>query len=755
MADEKDLTDLEKLVKRVQDGEDHEKVFDHYMSHDAGRILPLHEAEEFRDLFFRRVKEVKPSVIRESTPLSRKVFLEEGMKLKPIELADQGFSLDFKKELGDSGGQGQVSKWVSERMSPYPSEAAIKIYHKATEDFQASMSTQFLGEVLFKELQTLRGINHPNVVQVYDGFKSKIIHTVDGEERIAYFVMSLVLEFVPGVDLREWVKVKRPKGCDVQETASLIGFYADVVGSITDAIKPALDDERVRSFAHADIKPSNILGFDLESDSLNLPKSKLADFGCALPDALDNRPSDGSQIGTPGFSAPEQAIAVKNSDWTRSATSDVFSLGMTFLALLCPTEEHITGTVFEENSEWNNLRKHLKHEAIERPEENSPFASIDRRLREGHTMPAQDEVEKAFKALHLPKLVDALIPEVDFRSRELRAILKQCLQIDPAKRIQHPAELANMLARWLRYEDPRLSKSGHRSKTSLRETIGVKLTRFKQRLLHWNLPSDHIILGGAWLSLGGLPLLAETLWLLTVSHLDLMTQAICTYLVLALLFISFVGQRLYWGMIRSRIKSSRVAVFTLARWFSMQAKEAALLRFRGWPPYFFIFISYAVTWGIARFWIGSDFVSDHHPIFSSKAEGMYIGDLAQMTCVFAIFSGLWAGYSMGEESEHTLRRLGWTVKIAVFLALFSTVAIWCYSPWYSMSTIKQAESFSGVVINGYHGLFLTALWVENFVWPIFGGQRNKFVDAQFANAAVRHEVFTASTKPHTGDAHTL
>ncbi|MBK9063804.1 MAG: protein kinase [Acidobacteria bacterium] len=132
-------------------------------------------------------------------------------------------------------------------------------------------------ERFLREARLVAGLEHPNVLPVYDYGSS----TVDGED-VSYLVMPLVA----GGSLKGRIAGPVPPPLAVSWLA---------------AIASALDHAHAKGILHRDIKPANVL-----MDSQNRPL--LADFGLARSsDATSGLTATGTVMGTPLYMAPEQA----------------------------------------------------------------------------------------------------------------------------------------------------------------------------------------------------------------------------------------------------------------------------------------------------------------------------------------------------------------------------------------------------------------------------------------------------------------
>jgi serine/threonine protein kinase len=146
-----------------------------------------------------------------------------------------------------------------------------------------------------EEARKLAGINHPNVLQVYE-----LVEKNDSD-------FYLVLQYVEGGTLGDLIR----EGRNFRETVPLLVPVAS-----------ALSVVHSHGIIHRDIKPANIL--------VQRPGKQpyLADFGLAIR-AADYLKSP-ERAGTPAYMSPEQVRGEKLID----GRSDVFSLGVILYELL-------------------------------------------------------------------------------------------------------------------------------------------------------------------------------------------------------------------------------------------------------------------------------------------------------------------------------------------------------------------------------------------------------------------------------------
>ena len=139
------------------------------------------------------------------------------------------------------------------------------------------------------EARAAGGLNHPNIVIIYDIGRS-------GD--LAYMAM----EFLEGRELKELIA-----GNELTPDRAL-----DIVAQVADGLAYAHSHEVV----HRDVKPANIM-------ILKDGRVKITDFGIARMRTADVRTQTGVVLGSPRYLSPEQVLG-KRCD----ARADIFSLGV-------------------------------------------------------------------------------------------------------------------------------------------------------------------------------------------------------------------------------------------------------------------------------------------------------------------------------------------------------------------------------------------------------------------------------------------
>ncbi len=168
------------------------------------------------------------------------------------------------------------------------------------------------------EAQSAAGLEHPNIVNVYD------VGTQNG----FYFI---VMEYISGITLKSYIEKKGR--LNYRETLS-----------IAIQVARGIQAAHSKNVIHRDIKPQNII---ISTDG----KVKVTDFGIARAASEDTIHSD--VMGSVHYSSPEQAR-----NGYVSNRSDIYSLGIVMY-------EMVTGRVpFDGDSAVEVAIKHLQDEMV-------------------------------------------------------------------------------------------------------------------------------------------------------------------------------------------------------------------------------------------------------------------------------------------------------------------------------------------------------------------------------------------------------
>ena len=157
-----------------------------------------------------------------------------------------------------------------------------------------------------REAQSAAGLNHPNIVAIYDTGEDLI-----GEGANQVSVPYIVMEFVDGVTLRHMLN-NGPRILPERALEVIAGVLA------------ALDYAHRHGIVHRDIKPANIM-INTNGDS------KVMDFGIAraMSDAATSVTATSAVMGTAQYLSPEQARGE-----LVDARSDIYSSGCVLYELL-------------------------------------------------------------------------------------------------------------------------------------------------------------------------------------------------------------------------------------------------------------------------------------------------------------------------------------------------------------------------------------------------------------------------------------
>jgi tRNA A-37 threonylcarbamoyl transferase component Bud32 len=206
---------------------------------------------------------------------ARRAWREPQLSPSPIEKFG-GYDL----QLLASGGMADVFRATG----PDRRVVALKRIHAdylTDEDFMARFQNEF---------DTARSLSHPNIVQVYQrGI----------ENGMPFFTMELL----EGRTLE--------KAIDAHEV-----FAPYDAARIVKQVAEALDFAHAKGVVHRDLKPANVM-IDEEG------RVKVMDFGIAINSRFDRRTKEGTFLGTPRYTSPEQWKGA-----TATPLSDLYALGL-------------------------------------------------------------------------------------------------------------------------------------------------------------------------------------------------------------------------------------------------------------------------------------------------------------------------------------------------------------------------------------------------------------------------------------------
>lgn len=200
---------------------------------------------------------------------------------------------EFRDRLG-SGGMARVYQAFDTKLDRL---VAIKLLH----DHLSEDPT--FKERFEREAKLIAGLNHPNIVQVYD-FSS----IERAEQRVFYMVMS----YVPGTTLQTELQRLQTIG-QIMDQARVLAIMRDVT--------EALGYAHSKGMVHRDVKPANII--------LDDQQAVLTDFGIARMMQGSSLTQEGITVGTPTYMSPEQATGE-----AIDARSDIYALGIILYEML-------------------------------------------------------------------------------------------------------------------------------------------------------------------------------------------------------------------------------------------------------------------------------------------------------------------------------------------------------------------------------------------------------------------------------------
>ncbi|HYO53197.1 serine/threonine-protein kinase [Archangium sp.] len=197
------------------------------------------------------------------------------------------------EKLVGTGGMGEVHKATQLSLGRI---VAVKLLSQ-----QLAQDESFVARFQ-KEAAALATLHHPHIVAIVD----------KGSTASTYY---LVMEFVDGPSLREWMRTPHEDPLEVLR----------VMLQICRAIEYA----HGRGVIHRDLKPENIL-FDVQAGVI----PKVTDFGLAsfLEDTSTRFALTSTHVamGTLSYMAPEQRVDAKNAD----GRADIFALGLILYEML-------------------------------------------------------------------------------------------------------------------------------------------------------------------------------------------------------------------------------------------------------------------------------------------------------------------------------------------------------------------------------------------------------------------------------------
>ncbi|HLG05186.1 MAG TPA: serine/threonine-protein kinase, partial [Gemmatimonadales bacterium] len=217
----------------------------------------------------------------------------------PLERRTLGDRYTIERELGRGG----MATVYLARDLRHDRDVAVKV-------LQPELAAVVGAERFLREIRTIAGLHHPNIVPLYDSGET---------EGLLYYVMPCVTE----ASLRS--RLTRERQLPLDEAIR-----------ITREVGEALDFAHSQGIVHRDVKPENIM--------FKGGHAMLCDFGIAR--AIDRAAGGGEQltgtglaIGTPAYMSPEQAIGEPV-----DARSDIYALGCVLYEMLGGAPPHAAST---------------------------------------------------------------------------------------------------------------------------------------------------------------------------------------------------------------------------------------------------------------------------------------------------------------------------------------------------------------------------------------------------------------------------
>jgi serine/threonine-protein kinase len=204
------------------------------------------------------------------------------MKLEPGIVIDGRYRLEHRLGAG-----GMADVWRA-RDTELGRDVALKLLH---ENF--ARDTEFV-ERFRREASAAAGLQHPNVVSVYDRGSYEDSHYIS-------------MELVEGSSLRDLIDQK---------------LEIDEAVEVTRQMLAAAEFAHEHGIVHRDLKPMNVL---IDRDG----RVRVADFGIARAGGSEITRT-GSVMGTAQYLSPEQAQGMEV-----AATADIYAIGVILFEMLC------------------------------------------------------------------------------------------------------------------------------------------------------------------------------------------------------------------------------------------------------------------------------------------------------------------------------------------------------------------------------------------------------------------------------------
>lgn len=240
-----------------------------------------------------------------------------------------------------------------------------------------------------REAQVIARLHHPNIVQIHD---FQVYQPDDADDEDPISIAYMVMDYVEGQTLSSYIQATSNQG-QIPPPTDLVSLFT--------SISLAVDYAHQNGVIHRDIKPANIL-LDSRNTTVNpMGEPILTDFGVAKILSAQSSTLTGTQLSTPLYISPEQAMGHPGNE-----RSDLYALGVILY-------EMTTGVLpFRANTAHEVLQLHI------------------------NALPVR------------PELVNSRIPP------ELSQVIMRSLAKDPSARFASAAALTAALAQALQLPVP-------------------------------------------------------------------------------------------------------------------------------------------------------------------------------------------------------------------------------------------------------------------------------------------------------------
>uniref|UniRef100_A0A7S4P3Z5 Protein kinase domain-containing protein n=1 Tax=Guillardia theta TaxID=55529 RepID=A0A7S4P3Z5_GUITH len=210
---------------------------------------------------------------------------------------DAGLRKDY--DMGPAIGEGSFSIVRLGIRRSNGENVAIKVIDKK--------SIKFKDNVVQREIATMKLVDHPNCVMLYD---------IYDDSKHKYLVMELVTG-----------------GTVMDRVVEMTHFTEKDAATVTTHVLRALEHLHALGITHRDIKPENLLYKSNDPLSPDYNTVKLADFGLAKFVGVDETMK--TTCGTPGYVAPEIIDPKMPFGDGYGPSVDIWSLGIVLYIMLC------------------------------------------------------------------------------------------------------------------------------------------------------------------------------------------------------------------------------------------------------------------------------------------------------------------------------------------------------------------------------------------------------------------------------------